>query len=126
MKLDSKQQLYAVAEKQYQQRYDIQNSLTKYFEDERHRYEFEKAQREKKLQDRLFYERMRDLANIEKHLEPKIPLTYDQKMEKKIFTLSEIIRLTDALSLSISSPEERITFDNIVRNWRDDKIKDIK
>lgn len=77
--------------------------------------------------DRLIYARAQHLVGIEhSELKKPKPLTYDEKMNKKILSLSEIVRLTDALSLSITNEEERTSFDTIVRNWRDDRLKEIK
>ncbi len=94
-------------------------------------YEYEKSDRDMAEQEQLtreleasFYERLRQITNFETR--KVIVFTYEQKMNMKNFTLDEIIRLTDALSLSIGNPDERVAFDNIVRNWRDDRIKEIK
>lgn len=113
--------------------YGILHDVEKYEQTrERHRYEEEKRkayaeQQEYRLQQQIdnnFYERLRHLVDI-KQKEPKV-LTYEEKMNMKNFSLAEIIRLTDALSLSISNSDEREAFDTIVKNWRDDRIKEIK
>lgn len=54
-----------------------------------------------------------------------IPITTQEKMNKNIFSLSVIERLFDALSLSISNPEDRKAFDTIFKNWMYDRLTEI-
>jgi len=58
---------------------------------------------------------------------PDVPsLTQEQKMNQSKFSLSEIERLVEALSLSIGDVEDRLSFDKIFTNWKNDRLyKDI-
>lgn len=89
-----------------------------------------KVERERQEYQELIRQRERDLYDhfyaAEAEKEKVKELTHEDKMNMKKFSLNDIVALVDALSLSISSPEERTAFDVIVRNWRDDKIKEIK
>lgn len=111
----------------------ITNPYSNHYDNwERDREEYEKVRRDREREYMMkmmeakqddYYQRLLQLTEA---VSVKKELTYEDKMNMKKFTLNDIISLTDALSLSISDPEERASFDTIVRNWRDDKLKEIR
>jgi hypothetical protein len=103
---------------------DKYNQYADYYQQKR--YEYDRAEKQSVSQEQM-HELSRQIAEMVNDMKKKmIPTkTHEEKMNEKIFSLNDICALIDALSLGISDPAEREALDKMVRNWRDDRLKEI-
>lgn len=71
----------------------------------------------------IFEQYNRAIENEEEYVKQDVPVkTTDEKLDETIYNLREIESLFYALSLGLSNPSERESFDTVFNNWKNDQL----